>query len=84
MINLDFISDPGHGWLKVPLHLLKEYNILSDVSNYSYKDDYYGYLEEDCDAAILIKKLKAMNMPYKIKHHDYNNECFVRRLRRIK
>ncbi|MCK5548792.1 MAG: hypothetical protein KAI64_07235 [Thermoplasmata archaeon] len=41
-----FISDPGHGWLRVPLAEIKDVAL----SNYSYRDHEFAYLEEDCDA----------------------------------
>lgn len=44
----EFISDPGHGWLKVPLaDLPKGFH----PSQYSFKDSQFAYLEEDCDAS---------------------------------
>jgi len=44
-----FYSDPGHGWLKVPLDLLAYLGILGDISSYSYMQGNFAYLEEDCD-----------------------------------
>ena len=41
-----FISDNGHGWLRVPL---KEIQGL-EFSSFSYMDKDYAYLEEDSDA----------------------------------
>jgi len=31
-----FITDPGHGWLKVPLIHLKHLNLLDKITPYSY------------------------------------------------
>lgn len=44
-----FLHDPGHGWLKVPLRLVADLGIASDISQFSYRDSQYAYLEEDCD-----------------------------------
>ena len=46
-----FISDPGHGWLEVPLSELVELGIAQEISSFSYqsKDGNLVYLEEDCD-----------------------------------
>ena len=49
-----FISDPGHGWLEVPVNVLAKLGLdRTDFSRYSYKsrDGAFVYLEEDCDAA---------------------------------
>ena len=46
--NLRFISDPGHGWLEVPL----TDTLLSglQISTFSYiSKTGFAYLEEDCD-----------------------------------
>ena len=52
-----FWEDPGHGWLQVPIKLVntlvKEEGM--KVSKFSYEDDNYAYLEEDCDASAFIK-----------------------------
>ena len=47
-----WIEDPAHAWLKVPKELFEAYDITA--STYSYQDDSYVYLEEDCDATLFI------------------------------
>lgn len=49
-----FITDPGHAWLEVPLSDLKKYDIIKDISTYSYMTQTDAYLEEDCDARKFI------------------------------
>ena len=44
----EFHYDAGHGWLKVPVVDVLESGCR--VSRYSYLNDGYVYLEEDCDA----------------------------------
>jgi hypothetical protein len=48
----NFHTDPGHGWLEVPLPELRELGIHNHISRFSYIDRNRGcaYLEEDCDA----------------------------------
>lgn len=46
----DFISDPGHGWIKVPRKQLDDLNIADKITRYSYQRNGHVYLEEDCDA----------------------------------
>jgi len=48
-MKLDFIQDPGHGWLKVPRKLLQQLGIEHKITHYSYQRADYVYLEEDCD-----------------------------------
>ena len=50
--TFDFISDPGHGWVKVPVSLLQALCISGEISDYSYRRGAYAYLEEDCDASL--------------------------------
>ena len=77
-----YIQDPGHGWIEVPLDELE--NIAYKISRYSYMDKRTGkaYLEEDCDAAIFIKKLKDTDTPYEIKE-VHQEHTFIRNLPRF-
>lgn len=54
---LIFLSDPGHGWLVVPLADLKASGF--QPSRYSFRKDGLAYLEEDCDATGYLATLKA-------------------------
>jgi hypothetical protein len=47
-----FYSDPAHGWLKVSIEELKQLDICSKITAFSYitADRKYAYLEEDQDA----------------------------------
>lgn len=51
-----FITDPGHGWLRVPIsHLDDErMDIAGRVTDYSYQSGWYVYLEEDCDLSLYL------------------------------
>lgn len=54
--TFDFISDPGHGWLKVNTRDLFALGLTpSDFSSYSYRRGDDLYLEEDCDASLFIE-----------------------------
>jgi len=50
----NYYSDPGHGWIKVPISLLEGLGIAGKVSRYSYMRKGFGYLEEDCDASLFF------------------------------
>lgn len=83
--TFEFISDPGHAWLRVPIKLLEDWNIDILISEYSYRTRAMAYLEEDCDAGIFINEAKKRNFEYKIidKHIEdfdsYLKYDFVRR-----
>lgn len=51
-----FTSDPGHGWLRVPMAELVALGIADKISTYSYVsvDHRFAYLEEDCDFSTFI------------------------------
>lgn len=55
-----FISDPGHGWLQVPMSELEELGIASEVSRSSRRSGTVAYLEEDRDAELFVSaKIRA-------------------------
>lgn len=56
--TFDFYTDPGHGWLKVPLDMLEEFGIQNQISRCSMRKGKFAYLEEDCDAPIFEKAFK--------------------------
>jgi len=60
---ITFISDPGHGWLRVPLADIATLGIEGDISSYSFIDRRFAYLEEDCDCAVFTEACKAQNIP---------------------
>ncbi len=66
--NFKFYHDPGHGWMEVPVSLLKRHNLIDKISHYSYYDPETRlvYLEEDCDAPLLINYLDNSKIYYKI------------------
>ena len=50
-----FTSDAGHGWLRVLKAELVTLGIADKISNYSYCNGRYAYLEEDCDLELFLK-----------------------------
>lgn len=52
-------GDPGHAWVAAPRALLEKLGVLDKVSSYSYQRGKTVYLEEDCDAMLLIDALRA-------------------------
>jgi len=68
---LTFVSDPGHGWLRVPLTAIATLGIEGDISACSFIDTadeprrsgQFAYLEEDCDCTVFTEACKAQNIP---------------------
>ena len=56
--KFNFYSDPGHGWLKVPMSILDVLGIKGKITPYSYQRGENAYLEEDCDATLFINAFK--------------------------
>lgn len=83
MIELTLHTDPAHGWAEVPLSLVDSLGIADKISHYSYTDGKNAYLEEDCDLAVLIKALKALDMDYHLTEKYSHNDSFIRRLERF-
>lgn len=61
--NLTFIEDPGHGWLRVPLADVAALGIAEEITPYSFVDNDYAFLEEDCDYGTFMNACQAQNVP---------------------
>ena len=69
--QLTFISDPGHGWLKVPLTDIATLGIEDDISACSFIKGHYAYhsaalttsLEEDGDCLRYLTALSNQGLP---------------------
>ncbi len=83
-LELVFYSDPSHGWVAVPISLLEQLNIKNKFSTYSYisRDKTTAYLEEDCDAGLLIRTLENKKVPYTVRTVNCNQDSFIRKLPR--
>jgi hypothetical protein len=80
LTNLTWIADPSHAWLKVPLNQLGD----RKYSNFSYKDEEFAYLEEDCDATLFLMSNKVtMQDAEQIPEEYTDGSSEVRRYRRI-
>ena len=80
--ELTFYSDEGHGWLQVPRVLLQMFEIAVSVfSHYSYGDEDYVYLEEDCDFTRFMERLpKDIGVVLVEETCPYSGEGAVREL----
>jgi hypothetical protein len=57
--TFDYIQDPGHGWVKVPLAMLRDLGIAEQITYYSYMHKGHAYLEEDSDTATFFNAYRA-------------------------
>lgn len=77
-IKLIFYSDPGHGWLRVPLRLLKSLDIADKISPFSYMRTEYAYLEEDRDASLFVSVMNEANRPIQYVERNTNKQSRIR------
>lgn len=81
-MQLTYLQDPGHGWIACPLALAHDLGIADKVSRYSYLDGQTLWLEEDCDAGLLIDALRAAGTVFRIREQHLNHDAHVRALPR--
>lgn len=74
-------TDPGHGWVKVPLARLSKLGILNKITTYSYIRNDHAYLEEDLDFSTYITALKAVGITPKFKEKHTNKYSKIRSYR---
>lgn len=83
-MKFTFFSDPGHGWVKVPLALIKELGIARDITQYSYIKGDWVYLEEDCDAYLFKQKMDLAGKPVEFVQKTTNTSSRIRAYERYK
>lgn len=66
--SFDSYSDPGHGWVRVPFRTLQDLGLIERISPYSYMRGAYAYLEEDCDASLLVDTMRKVGLTPKFRH----------------
>jgi hypothetical protein len=77
-LTLKIYSDPGHGWVRVPLQLLQDLKIAEDISSFSYRRNGHAYLEEDGDLGLLLAAAKAAGIVVKLRSFHTNKESKIR------
>lgn len=86
--GLVFESDMGHGYLHVPIEILKHLNLkMSDFSSHSFTDFSKVYLEEDCDASKFVnawRKFCNMDINSLVREVHTNGNAKCRSYQRIK
>jgi len=89
--SFNWLQDPGHGWLQVDRTLYEQVcaRFGWNASTFSYQDDEFVYLEEDCDGPSFIRLLNTLvgtrlNNLFLPQYHSHRDGCgWVRNLERI-
>ncbi len=82
-LDLTWYTDPGHGWLRVPMQTVIDIGVAERISTCSYMSvgKRTAYLEEDCDAPTFLAaagvSMESAGM-FPFKHLD--GQCFIRNL----
>lgn len=81
-----FHTDPGHGWLAVPIADLQMFGLKpEDFSQFSYRHYDTVFLEEDCDAGVFVNayaQRMGSRPEFRELHTDHDSP--IRTYRRIK
>ena len=67
-------QDSAHGWIEVPMHVLRDLGIAEHISAWSYRDGDLAYLEEDDDASLFRETMRARGIAVRliVQHHTYS------------
>ena len=77
-------TDPGHGWLEVPVRTANRLLLdVSDFSRYSFIRGETLFLEEDCAASLFIRCWEQAIGPIQIEERYSQYEHWIRALPRI-
>jgi len=79
-----YYTDPGHGWVKVPVRLLNNIGIADKITSFSYYRNGFAFLERDTDMALLVNKLRQLNIEPKFKSQHTDNLSKIRNYRSFK
>jgi len=71
-------TDPGHGWLKTTMQILREFGVSGKISPCSHRRGDNVWLEEDCDAPLLVNAMKKQGIDIKFAEHNRNSESPIR------
>jgi len=77
-MKFSYYMDPGHGWVKVPMSLLRELGIESKITGYSHRRGDQAYLEEDCDAMTFLNAMETHGREVELEGHTSNRESVIR------
>ena len=77
-ITLQVFTDPSHGWIKISLNHLNKLNLIDKITPFSFINNKHAYLEEDCDASLLIDTLKQNDIHFEFRYNHSNTSSKLR------
>lgn len=77
-ITLQVLTDPSHGWIKISLNHLNKLNLIDKITPFSFINNKHAYLEEDCDASLLIDTLKQNDIHFEFRYNHSNTSSKLR------
>ena len=84
-LTLNYHQDGGHGWVEISKKLAERImgEDYHNISSYSYQKGDVLFLEEDCDAGLLVGAIKKLNMHLETNAIHHAGECVIRSYRRV-
>jgi hypothetical protein len=80
MLTLDYVQDPGRGWIAADRQMLRFLGLLEVTSSYSYQDDDLIWLEEDCDGPRFLSALSRVGIDYQLVDTHTRGNAWIRNL----
>lgn len=77
---LDYIQDPGHGWVALHRSRVREIEYTPTAYSYVSRDGSVYFLEEDCDAPRALALLKDKGYTVNLRS-VYQQDTPIRRMR---
>jgi hypothetical protein len=69
-----YISDPSHSYLRVPVRKVENLGFMNEISEYSFFNNHYVWLEMDCDAQLFFDALDERGLPEPTIYSETLNE----------
>ena len=82
-MKLKYYTDPGHGWIAIKRKVLNELEVADKITVFSYQKGQTVYLEEDCDAFLVMQKLSEKGITVTFDRKHTNNRSPIRNYNRF-
>jgi hypothetical protein len=82
-MKLKYYTDPGHGWIAIKRKVLNDLEVADKITVFSYQKGQTVYLEEDCDAFLVMQKLSEKGITVTIDRKHTNNRSPIRNYNRF-
>jgi hypothetical protein len=82
-MKLKYYTDPGHGWLAIKRKVLNDLEVADKITVFSYQKGQTVYLEEDCDAFLVMQKLSEKGITVTFDRKHTNNRSPIRNYNRF-